>query len=145
MQKIKYLVFTLSVFLTLIVFACSANSRVSGRTKTPGFDLYFGKTGGFTNINPTYQINSNGKVYKRNNSKSEFILLKKIKKHTVDSVYNLLIKSQFNELSIKEVSNITYFIEVKSEMINNKITWYQTSQIPVDIKELNLLINRIIN
>jgi hypothetical protein len=146
MKKIRYIVlFSVIISLTPIVYSGCAKPRISAKPDSCYFELYFGKTGGFTNINPTFEIKSNGEIYKRNSYKTEFYLLKKVEKSAIDSIFNLLIKSRFNELSIKEVSNMTNFIEVKSDKINNKITWYQDSQIPDDIKKLQQFVHKIIN
>jgi len=121
--------------MCLLVFNCSPNRKIATIEKYP-FEIQFGSTGGFTNINPIYIIKSNGEVLKKDNSSSVPHLLKRIDNQQIELLYQLIEDSNLGNLKMKQVSNITNYMEIKSEKYNNKIMWFDESQIPVEVKNL---------
>jgi hypothetical protein len=124
------------ISLFLFMLNCSSKRKVSTIDAFP-FEIRFGSTGGFTNINPVFMVKSTGEVLKKDNASSEPYLLKKITRPIVDSLYLLIRDSKFESLKINQVSNITKYIEIKSEKFTNKVTWSDDSQIPVELMILN--------
>jgi len=143
LSKIIKMLMLLSLFL--FIQNCSSKSKLSA-IDTYLFEIFFGSTGGFSNINPVFMVKSNGEVQKKDNAFSEPFLLKKITKPTLDSLYVLIRESNFATLKINRISNITKYIEIKSEKFTNKVSWFDDSQIPVELLKLNkALINTIKN
>jgi hypothetical protein len=127
------------------MFHCAAKQKVSTVGTYP-FEILFGSTGGFTNINPIFEVKSTGEVLKKNNSSSEPYLLRKMTKTKLDSLYLLIRECNFANLKIKQISNYTNYIEIKSGKFNNKVMWFNDSQIPPELKKLyETLINTIKN
>jgi hypothetical protein len=133
---------TILIFIAL-VFTCS-NSKNVAKAGQKDFEVYFGNSGGFTNINPMYKVNHFGEVYKRENTSSGFVLLKKIKKRQVKDIFVLITKSNFSKLNINKLSNMNRFIEVKTSSGQNKITWYEDSQVPSEILQLERILNDLV-
>jgi hypothetical protein len=127
------------------MFHCAAKQKVSTVGTYP-FEILFGSTGGFTNINPVFEVRSTGEVLKKDNSSSNPYPLKRIDKRTLDTLFMLLRECNFPNLNIKQISNYTNYIEIKSEKFNNKVMWFNDSQIPPELKKLyETLINTIKN
>lgn len=124
----------ISLFLSIL--NCSSNQRVSTIDGYP-FEILFGSTGGFTNINTVYIVRSTGEILKKDNDSSQPYLLRKITRPTLDSIYLLIRESNFGSLKINKVSNFTKYIEIKSEKFANKVTWFDDFQIPVALMKLN--------
>jgi hypothetical protein len=123
------------VFLSLLMFNCSATHKIATKDSY-AFELFFGNTGGFSNINPVFVVKNNGEVLKMDNSSSNPYLLKHIDISKIDSLYKLIRESNLCNLKIKQVSNFNNYIEIKSAGCNNKVMWYNDSQITF---ELNIL------
>jgi len=143
--SIKIIKQMLLISLILLMFHCAAKQKVSTVGTYP-FEILFGSTGGFTNINPIFEVKSTGEVLKKNNSSSEPYLLRKMTKTKLDSLYLLIRECNFANLKIKQISNYTNYIEIKSGKFNNKVMWFNDSQIPPELKKLyETLINTIKN
>jgi hypothetical protein len=100
------------------------------------FEILYGSTGGFTNTNPIYIIKSDGDILKKDKPSSAPNPLKRINRHKIDSLYLLIKESDFCNLKIKEISNFTHYIEIKSDRCNNKVMWFDASQLPDNVKKL---------
>jgi len=141
-KRIKPLVL-ISSFLLLL--NCTSSHKASTIDAYP-FEIRFGNTGGFTNINPVFMVKSTREVLKKDNVSSEPYLLRKTTKPKLDSLYLLIRESNLGNLKINQVSNFTKYIEIKSEKYNNKVMWFNDSQIPVELKRLyDTLIDAIKN
>lgn len=131
------------VFMFLCMLDCSHTHKMATVDTYP-FEILFGNEGGFTNINPCFIVKSSGEILKKDNSSSDSYLLKRMDKHKIDSLYLLIGESNFGNLKIKQISNFTHYIEIKSGKFNNKIMWFNDSQIPVEVKNLyQSLINAV--
>jgi hypothetical protein len=123
------------VFLLLLMVACSTSRKAPAIDRYP-FEIYFGSTGGFTNINPSYIVRSSGEVLRKENSSSDPNHLKHIRRQKIDSLYLLIQESNLGNLKIKQISNVTNYIEIKSEKFNNRLEWFDDSQIPFEVNKL---------
>jgi len=140
-RKIYLVVF---VPLFLILIDCS-NSRKLNSVESYPFEVVFGNTGGFTNLNPVFVIKSSGDVFKKENPTSEPVLLKKIDRHKIDSLYLFIKESNFGALQMKQPSNFNKYIEIKSGKINNRIMWSNDSQLPEEVNKLYRFLNSLVN
>ena len=142
-NSIKIIRQMLLISLLLFMFSCSTNRKVLA-IDAYTFEIFFGSTGGFTNINPVFMVKSNGEVLKKDNSSSAPYPLKRISRSATDTLYMLIRGSNFARLKINQISNFTNYIEIKSEKFNNKVMWFNDSQIPVELKKLHdTLVNTI--
>jgi len=142
-NSIKTIKQLLLISIFLFMFSCSISRKVSA-TDTYLFEIFFGSTGGVTNINPVFIVKSTGEVLKKDNSASNPYALKRIGKSTLDTLYLLIKESHFANLKINQIANYTNYIEIKSEKFNNKVMWFNDSQIPVELKKLyDTLVNTI--
>lgn len=126
----------LIVLLGIYLPGCSQSKKISIRNSYP-FEISFGQTGGFTNMNPVFIVKNSGEVLKKETAASTPVMLKKIKMSQIDSLYAYLEDSGFSTLTIAHPSNITNFIDIQSEKGKNKITWSDEAQIPDKVKKLN--------
>ncbi len=127
---------TINIFgFIFLMLSCSNTSKVPKADTFP-FEIHFGSTGGFTNLNPVFIIKSNGEVFKKDNAKANPLLLKNIDATKIDSIYLLIKQSNFADLKISNISNYTNYIEINYEKCNNKIMWYNQSQIPTEVQNL---------
>lgn len=129
-------IFFISLVFVFCIVSCSVGKKGS-KQATHDFSVTFGKTGGFTNINPSYTVNSGGEVFKKENKTSDPQLIRKLSTVQTDSVFILLNESRFMDLKINFPSNITNFIEVGHDSITNRIQWRDESQIPPAVQKLH--------
>jgi hypothetical protein len=133
------------VFFLIFTLSCASSQKTAIRESYP-FEVRFGSTGGFSNINPIFSIRQTGEVLKKDNSSSEPYLAKKITKQQIDSLYQLIRECNFSNLKINRISNYTHYIEIQTDQYTNKVMWFNDSQIPDALKKLyNTLINTIKN
>jgi hypothetical protein len=133
------------LFVLFFAFHCSLSHKTANKEKYP-FEIRFGSTGGFSNINPIFIVKHTGEVLKKDNSSAEPNLVRKISKQKTDSIYQLIKDSNFSNLTIKHTSNLTHYIEIQSDKFTNKVMWFNESQIPEELKKLNdILLSAIKN
>jgi hypothetical protein len=136
----------LIAFCLLFFFVSCSSSRKAYTGPRYNFEIRFGSTGGFTNINPGFIVKSNGELSKQATPTAAIEPLRKLSLAETDSIYVLLDRADFNKLRINQVSNFTQYIEVKSENINNKICWFKPTQLTSEVNALhNFLLNLIKN
>lgn len=124
------------LLLQLTMFAGCSHTHKVQKLNTPEFELLVGKTGGFTNINPIFKIKSNGEVLKSDRANAPFYKLRNIDRNKVDSIYNFIITSNFGDLRIKKISNMTNYLEFNSDKIHNRIEWFDENQLPARVIKL---------
>ena len=138
LKKSSFLVAVLFFFFTINFQGCASKNKISNANVS--FEtIYFGKSGGFTNLMEKYAIKNNGAVYKiiAGGEKE----LNRIKKSQLRKIDQKLDALNYQTISLEEVGNMTYFIEVKSDDSSNKVTWTDLTDHP-EIKELyNALIS----
>ena len=134
-MKIKAL--TIPLLLTIILGACSVNKK-SRNHVIPSFSLTFGKTGGFTNINPIYSINNTGDLFKQATDKADPVPVKKLSSASLDSIYLLLKQTDFLSQPISHTGNISSYLELKMDTLQRKIMWTESAQLPPACLKLHL-------
>ena len=111
--------------------------------KTPEQTIYFGKSGGFTNLMEKYAMKSDGAIYKIIDGEENEI--NRIKKSQLRKIDQKLDALNYQTISLDEVGNMTYFIEVKYDDSSHKLTWTDQADHP-EIRELyNDLTSTILN
>ena len=135
--------FLIPVLFTFLFFDCTTGKKIE-KTDHYNYEISFGSTGGFTNINPVYSIKSNGEVIKQDNKNSAQNILKTIEKNKTDSIYWLIKTCDFGNIKIREISNFTDYIKLKSDSISNEVFWYNDSQISPELKNLHRFLLTVI-
>ena len=103
--------------------------------------IYFGKSGGFTNIPMEYVLFEKGQLYKMKND--SLVKIRKISRKQLETIDSLLADLDFKQLSINEPGNITYFIKVVKREYEKEVNWSDSSDDNI-LKELyNILLATI--
>lgn len=123
----------LAVFIILLS-SCSGSRNT--KTESPRFSVSFGKTGGFTNLNPIYTIFSSGEVTRKSGVDSIPVIIKKLQPNQIDSVFQLLKATGFLKNPINHPGNISNYIELKQDTLKRKIIWNDNFQLTPDIRSL---------
>lgn len=119
------------------MYYCINSKKVTDNNSE--YILYFGKTGGFTNVPMEYVINPNGNITKIMNDST--IKIKEISAKKLKDIDKALTEINFKNLKLNEYGNITYYIRVKSKSFDNIVHWTDTS----NNKELKDLYNKLLN
>jgi hypothetical protein len=126
--------------LLCVVFAVSCSNKKIAKVDMPAYSLVFGKTGGFTNLNPQYIFYGTGELYKKDMSNESPVLVKKVDATVCHSIYKLTQSQNILELKVNYTANITYYIEYHQGSLFNRIQWGNESQITPEIKQLHELL-----
>lgn len=114
----------------MLLFACSSPEKLVSDTSKDR--IYFGKSGGFTNISTEYLLVEKY-VFKREGEK--FSMMRKISGDQVKSVQNLVNAIDFSKLSLNEPGNMTYHIRLVKAGATHEVKWTDSSQ-NIQIREL---------
>ncbi|PLX10383.1 MAG: hypothetical protein C0598_10510 [Marinilabiliales bacterium] len=106
--------------LLFFLFSCSAQKEIY--QDNPHM-ISFGKSGGFTNVNDTYKLFSDGNLWKIRNISKDSSLLKQIKKSSTKKIFKQAYAIGLDTLIYDEPGNISKFILFKSKKFNNKVYW----------------------
>ena len=117
--KLKLLIVTFAI----LIGGCKSAREVV--YKPAGFNIEFGKSGGFTNVPTDYLINGDRKVFKHETDK--YIYLKTISKQELTNLKQIFEKSEFSTLVLNEPGNMTYFLKVKDSSYENDVQWNDQS------------------
>lgn len=140
-MKLKQIL--LLLFITVLLGAC-AGTKKNQEYSMPAFSLTFGKTGGFTNLNPVYSINNSGNLFKQTSEKTEPVLIKKLTSSQVDSIYLLLKQTDFLDPNISHPGNIANYLEFKQDNLQRKIIWTDNTQLTPACLKLHLYVTKTI-
>ncbi|NJK96330.1 MAG: hypothetical protein HC905_16725 [Bacteroidales bacterium] len=112
-------------------------SKKSKINTIPAFTITFGKTGGFTNINPVYTFNEKGELLKQPKENATPELLKKLPAIKVDSVYHLIKETGFLEQPLSNPGNISRYIELQKDTLKRQIIWADDHQLSPAYQKLH--------
>ena len=116
---IRILLFTGMLFFIL---SCYNSKNANDRSR---FEIYFGKSGGFTNIPMEYVLNEDGRILKIQNDTT--IEIQTITKKQMKEIKNLLNEIKFQDIEINEPGNITYYIRTYTKKYQNTVRWTDSS------------------
>lgn len=120
----------LALSVLFLLFSCINSRKANNQSK---FVIYFGKTGGFTNIPMEYMFDENGQIFKIQLDTT--ITVNQISKKQVREIKNLLTDIEFKNIEINESGNITYYIKTYSQKYENTVRWTDSSD-NLKVKEL---------
>lgn len=103
--------------------------------------IYFGRTGGFTNIPLEYVLFEKGQLFKIEND--SLLKVRKLNVKQIRTLDSLLAKTEFEKLDLNEPGNITYHIKVVKSGSEKEVKWSDSSD-NERVKELyNALVTTI--
>ncbi len=109
--------------MLMLLFACTGPEKLlSDNTKDR---IYFGKSGGFTNISTEYVLVENY-VFKQEGEK--FTLIRKLSGDQVKSINNQVNAIDLSKLSLNEPGNMTYHIRLVKAGLAHEVKWTDSSQ-----------------
>ncbi len=120
-KKYFFIVVIISISLFAVIFnSCAAKKNLA---ETPvSFDsIHFGKGGGFTNQTENYAINNRGIVFKE--IMEELVEINQVDYARIVEIDKKLCNIHLDSIDLKEVGNMTYFIEVFVGESSHKVTW----------------------
>ena len=127
-------------FASILLFSYCANPKKM-MNNTSIDRIYFGKSGGFTNIPMEYVLFEKGQLYKMQNG--NLLKIQKISRRQLETIDSLLADLDFKQLIINEPGNITYFIKVVKREYEKEVNWSDSSDDNI-LKELyNILLATI--
>jgi hypothetical protein len=132
------------LFISTAIFGACISGKKTSYQPLPVFSVTFGKTGGFTNINPVYTVNNTGNILKQQSEKAEPVLLKKLPPVCVDSVYLLIKQTNFLKDKISIPGNISNYLELKQDTLKRRIIWSDNSQLSPATLKLHLYLLKMI-
>lgn len=107
----------------MLLFACSGPEKLVSDTSKDR--IYFGKSGGFTNISVEYVLIEKY-LYKREGE--EFNLIRKLTGDQVKSINILVNTIDFGKLNLNEPGNMTYHIRLLQAGSVREVKWSDTSE-----------------
>ncbi|MBU1013390.1 MAG: hypothetical protein KKG99_10310 [Bacteroidetes bacterium] len=136
-RKLKITVLICFLFL---VISCATEKN---RTELANIftEISFGSGGGFTGASSNYLLKNNGEVYKIVNTIPEKI--NKISRKEIKRITNYVKEIGFQNLKFTERGNMTYFIEIKSNIRTHKVTWTDGSKSPELVEFYKVLVNTL--
>jgi hypothetical protein len=115
----------------ILLFSCTSTEMlISDKSKDR---IYFGKTGGFTNIPMEYVLIGKGYLFKIERDK--YVKIHKLSSKQIKELDNLMAANNIEQLSLNEPGNITYFIKLVRSGSEKEIKWSDSSE-NSQIKEL---------
>jgi len=125
--------------IIILMFSCINTKKLINNDSIDR--IYFGKSGGFTNIPMEYVLFEKGQLYKMKND--SLVKIRKISRKQLETIDSLLADLDFKQLSINEPGNITYFIKVVKREYEKEVNWSDSSDDNI-LKELyNILLATI--
>ena len=88
--------------------------------------VFFGKTGGFTNIPMEYVLFDKGQLFKIQHD--SLLKVRKLGRKQVKDMESLRNEIDFRNLTLNETGNITYYIRVVSSEFEKEIKWTDSSE-----------------
>jgi hypothetical protein len=116
----------LSTFLSVVLIASSCMSPEKLLNDPSAKRLYFGKSGGFTNIPMEYVLIDNEQLYKMENEK--YIHVVKIGKRQAEQISMLIEEAGIDNLQLNEPGNMTYYIRYFDGGETREIKWTDQTQ-----------------
>lgn len=130
----KYLLF---ILYAILIISCTTPRQT--KTNKSFNEISFGNSGGFTGYSDEYLIKGNGEVFKI--AKGETIKINQISRIEVQKLSNRINEIRFQDLSLTDKGNLTYYLMVTTNKYSNKVTWSDETASP-EIKNIYQILVR---
>jgi len=117
----KQLLFSCLIFF-LAISCVSSKKLMADKSKGR---VFFGKTGGFTNIPMEYVLFDKGQLFKIQHD--SLLRVRKLVGKQVKNLDSIRNEIDFKTINLNETGNITYYIKVVSSEFEKEIKWTDSS------------------
>jgi len=117
----KQLLFSCLIFF-LAISCVSSKKLMADKSKGR---VFFGKTGGFTNIPMAYVLFDKGQLFKIQHD--SLMRVRKLVGKQVKNLDSIRNEIDFKTINLNETGNITYYIKVVSSEFEKEIKWTDSS------------------
>jgi len=105
--------------ILITLFSCSSPEKLLNDKSLDR--IYFGKTGGFTNISMDYVLFEKGQLFKIQHD--SLIKIHRISRKHIKALDSLIESAEFNKLNLNEPGNITYYVKTEGTGTEKEIKW----------------------
>ncbi len=109
----------ISITVLLMTLSCSGAEKITSDTSSPR--IYFGKSGGFTNIPLEYVLIGKGHLFRV--EKDSLVKIKKINAAELKNLETRIENAGIRQADLHETGNITYHIRMVEKGTEKTITW----------------------
>jgi hypothetical protein len=109
----------ISITVLLMTLSCSGAEKITSDTYSPR--IYFGKSGGFTNIPIEYVLIGKGNLFRV--EKDSLVKIKKITSAELKNLETRIENAGIRQSDLHETGNITYHITIVEKGTEKTITW----------------------
>ena len=88
--------------------------------------LYFGKSGGFTNIPMAYVLIDHSIIFKID--QDTYTAVKKLKKTQIRQLHDMMNEIHLETLQLNEPGNMTYYLKISKTGLENEVKWTDNSK-----------------
>jgi hypothetical protein len=120
----------------MLLFSCMSTEKLL--TDKSQERIYFGKTGGFTNIPMEYVLVGNGHLFKI--ERDNFVKVHKISGKQIKALDSLMAAVNLEQLNLNEPGNITYHIKLVKSGTEKEVKWSDSSE----NKKIKVLYNALL-
>lgn len=110
----------LPLFACLLVLAACKTYSID---KLPDNRLYFGSGGGYAATFTEYMLLENGQLFKRENQKSEFIPLSKVKRSDAKDLFTNWTTQKMEEEDFQHPGNLYRFVRMENGQEKHRLSW----------------------
>jgi hypothetical protein len=111
------------LWMILSITACMSPSKIVNDTTLDR--IYFGKSGGFTNIPMDYVLIDHSRVFKI--EKDKYSAVNKLNNNQAKELDQLIQSLDIDKLELNEPGNITYYIKMVKSGVEKEIKWNDQS------------------
>lgn len=109
----------ISITVLIMALSCSSAEKITSDTSSPR--IYFGKSGGFTNIPLEYVLIGKGHLFRV--EKDSLVKIKRINSGELKTLETLIENAGIRQSELLETGNITYHIKLVEKGMEKTITW----------------------
>jgi len=137
---------TILFIIVIFVFSCCQTIQYASPESFNGKEIIIAEGGGFSGQTTQHIILENGQVFVRTTYPASLKELNKLKKKTVEAIFDRFGKLKIEETNFQHPGNITYSLSIKSGQDLQEIKWGDPAfPVPASILECYQFIREQIN
>lgn len=138
----KYLLPFLLTLAILTLQFCKSNKYTSP-DDFQGDQIRFGSGGGFAGTYDYYYLMSDGALFKNTTTDQNFVKLNKADKAQVKQLFNTYNDMGLDKYQLDDPGNLTYFLEIRQNGQDHKITWGGGQNVDPNVKTLYQILMKL--